>query len=183
MLFEDRLGAMAPGEDGGDGAGILDAVDDVIAPAAGEGGGFEVEGDVEDGLGGGRADGKVLCADEVGGAVEGDAGDLLVLAHGHGQQIDVAPEFGEGLGVEADAQGGAAPLEEGLGGDQQDSRHFGDHGARFSCALRRSRRNTESGEPRRPPKLMARSPATRAALRGATRRAESTGAGMEKVQW
>jgi hypothetical protein len=51
VLLEDHLGAVAAGEDGGDGAGILDAVDDVVAAAAGEGGGLEVEGDVEDGLG------------------------------------------------------------------------------------------------------------------------------------
>jgi hypothetical protein len=134
-------------------------------------------------LGSGRADGEVFRADDVGRAVEGDAGELLVFADGHDEEIDVVAEFGEGLGVEADAQGRAAPLEEGLGGDQEDARHFGDHGWFFSCALRRRRRRTASGAPRRPPKAMGVVPAASAALSGATRRAGSAGAGMDKVQW
>jgi hypothetical protein len=189
VFFEDHFRAVAAGEDGGDGAGILDAVEDVVAVFPGEGGGLEEQGDVEDGLGGGGADGKGFDAEDVGGAVEGDAGDGEVVADGHGEQVDGVAEFGEGLGVEADAQGGAAPLEEGLGGDEQDAALRRAHGiggfcaACFSCALRRRRRSTDSGEPRRPPKAMSRWPAASAALRGATRRAGSSGAGMEKAQW
>jgi hypothetical protein len=98
VLFKNHFGAVAAGEHGGDGAGVFDAVDDVVAAAAGEGGGFEIEGEVEDGFGGGGADGEVFGADDIGGAVEGDAGDGAVFADGHDEEIDVIAGVRRGPG-------------------------------------------------------------------------------------
>jgi len=50
--------------------------------------------------------------------VEGDAGDGFVFADGHDEQVHGAAQLAQGLGVELNAQGRAAPLEEGLGGNQ-----------------------------------------------------------------
>ena len=183
VLFEDHLGPVPTREHRRDGTGILDAVDDLGMASAGESRGLEKERDVENGFGQGGADGEFFRADDVGRAVQRDAGNGLVGADGHDQQIDVVAEFRERLGVEADAQRRAAPLEKGLRGNQQDARLFGNHGVAFSCAWRRRRRKTASGPARRPPRATSSTPAASAALSGATIRVGSARPGRTKEAW